>query len=98
MVKKSNPKKSDEVLGISGFTLGIMSIILIIFTPLLGIATSIVGFAFCMVQQKRKPTKFGKWGLILNVIGFIANLIWLVVLIKYILPIVKEQLKQIATA
>lgn len=96
MVKKSNSKKSDEVLGISGFTLGIMSIILVIFTPILGIATSIVGFIFCLIQQRRKPTNFGKSGLILNVIGFIANIIWLGVLIKYIIPLVEEQLKQLS--
>ncbi len=97
MVKKSKSKKSSEAFGISGFTLGIMSIILVVFTPILGIVTSIVGFAFSLVQQKRKPTKFGRLGLILNVIGFIANMIWLAVLIKYIIPIVEEQLKQIVT-
>lgn len=96
MVKKST-SKNEEVLGISGFTLGIMSIILVVFTPLLGITTSIVGFIFCFVQQKRKPTKFGKSGLILNIIGFIANIIWLAVLIKIIIPLVQEQLKQLGT-
>ena len=98
MVKKSKSKKSSEVLGISGFTLGIMSIILVVFTPVLGIITSIVGFTFCIIQQKRKQTKFGRLGLILNIIGFIANIIWLTILIKYLLPIIREQLKQAVTA
>jgi|TARA_Y100000310_G_scaffold301530_1_gene338089 hypothetical protein len=96
MVKKSNSKKSGEALGISGFTLGIVSIVLVIFTPLLGIAISILGFIFCVIQQKRKPTKLGKSGLILNVIGFVANMAWLIVLIKYIIPLVQEQLNQLA--
>ena len=92
MVKKKKSKNSSEALGISGFTLGIMSIILVIFAPLLGISVSIVGFIFCFLQQKRNPTKLGKSGLILNVIGFIGNIIWLTILVKYIIPIVQEQL------
>ena len=96
MVKK-NISENKEVLGISGFTLGIMSILLVVFTPLLGIMTSIVGFIFCLVQQKRKPTKLGKSGLILNIIGFIGNVIWLTVLIKILIPLVQEQLNQLGT-
>jgi len=87
--------KSGESLGISGFTLGIMSIVLVIFSPILGILTSIVGFIFCVIQQRKNPTKFGKSGIIINAGGFLLNIIWMIVLINYILPVVQEQLAQL---
>ncbi|PIO08003.1 hypothetical protein COU59_02395 [Candidatus Pacearchaeota archaeon CG10_big_fil_rev_8_21_14_0_10_34_12] len=86
-------KKDGEALGISGFTLGIMSLVLVIFSPILGVMTSIVGFVFCVVQQRRKNTRFGKSGMIINVIGFLVNIIWMVFLVKYLIPIINEQLQ-----
>ena len=74
-VKESKVKGNS--LGASGFTLGIFSIISLGFG---GLIMSIVGFIFCMIQQKNKPTRLGKAGLILNVIGFIlcvAYLAWI---------------------
>jgi len=93
MVKKDKSKKSGEALGVSGFTLGIVSIVALIFTPFLGLILSIVGFSLSLSQQKRKPTKFGKRGIILNVIGFIVNMIWWILLIAVLLPILQDQLQ-----
>jgi len=92
-VEKKHVKKSGEGLGISGFTLGIMSIVLVVFSPLLGILVAIVGFVLSLVQQNRNPTKYGKLGVILNVAGFILNILWWVFLITYLLPILQEQLQ-----
>ena len=90
--------KKGEALGISGFTLGIMSLVLVIFSPLLGILTSIVGFVFCVIQQRRNPTKSGKTGVIINILGFLLNIIWMILLINYIMPLVQEQLAQLKLA
>ena len=53
----------------------------------------IVGFIFCYVQQKRRKTKFGKTGLILNVVGGILNIAWWFVLVNYIAPLIEQQLQ-----
>lgn len=64
-------------LGASGFTIGIVSIL----TPgIIGIISSLLGFIFCFLQQKKKPTKLGKAGIILNVIGFAFSLVWILYL------------------
>lgn len=68
-------KKIGVALGISGFTLGIVSIAILIFNPLFGTFASIVGLVFCLVQQKKNPTKFGKMGIIINIIGFVLNVV-----------------------
>ncbi len=86
MVKKS--KKIGEGLGIAGFTLGVLSIIL---AGVMGVFVSIVGFIFCIVQQRKNPTKLAKVGIILNVIGFVLSL----VLIIYLLPILQQQAQNI---
>ena len=93
MVKKNQSKKSGETLGVAGFTLGIISIVALIFEPFFGLVLSIVGFSLSFSQQKRKPTKFGKRGIILNAIGFIVNILWLILLIKFLAPILQEQLQ-----
>lgn len=76
MVKK-NLSKSKEGLGISGFTLGILSIVLI---GSLGIILSVVGFVFCLVQQKNSPMKLAKTGIIINIIGFVLSVATVIIL------------------
>ena len=89
IVKKNKSKKNGEEFGISGFTLGIISIAALIFAPFFGLILSIVGFSLSLSQQKRKQTKFGKRGIILNVIGFVLNIVWWIVLLKYLIPIIQ---------
>ncbi len=69
-------KEIGEGLGISGMTLGILSIIS---AGLTGIILSVIGFVLSYIQQKDNPTKIGKWGRILNVIGFIVSVIFILV-------------------
>ena len=76
--------KKGEGLGISGFTLGVMSIIL---AGWLGGLIAIVGFVFCMIQQKRNKTRLGKAGIILNVIGFVISVAF-IILVTYANPVV----------
>jgi len=62
-------------LGASGFTLGILSILSF---GIIGLIMSLIGFIFCFIQQKKKPTKLGKVGLIINAVGFILSIIYLI--------------------
>ena len=78
MADKKSSKKSEEGFGISGFTLGIVSII---FSGWLGLLTAIVGFTFCMIQQKRHPINLGKAGIILNVIGFVVSVAFILLML-----------------
>lgn len=90
MVKKEG---KSEAWGISGFTLGIVSLVLVIFTPFAGVLTSVVGFTFCILQQKKKPTKFGKRGIIINIIGLVINILWWILIIKFVYPYLLEKLQ-----
>ena len=83
---KKRTKKSKingNSLGASGFTLGILSIL---FAGWIGVIFAIVGFIFCLTQQKRKPTKIGKVGMILNIIGFALSFLF----IFYLAPLLTE--------
>ena len=91
MAKKTKQNESPAVdsgsLGISGFTLGIMSIIL---AGWLGVFTAIVGFILCRVQQKNNPTKLGRIGIILNIIGFVLSVVLIIAYAFYLLPMVNQ--------
>ena len=92
MVKKKKQKSykdSEEGLGIVGFTLGVLSII---FIGSIGIITAIVGFIFCHVQQKKVPTKLARTGMILNIIGLIAGIVFLIVWAYYVAPAIADQI------
>ena len=77
MVKKKELPGTKGGLGISGFTLGVLSIVL---AGSIGILVSIIGFTFCRVQQKRSPMKLAKTGVILNIIGFVLSVVMLIIL------------------
>jgi len=82
MAKKKKSVKeilpmSKEGLGISGFTLGVLGIVM---AGSLGILLAIVGFTFCMIQQKKSPMRLAKVGIILNIIGFILSLAMLIII------------------
>jgi hypothetical protein len=83
--EKGASKIKGEALGASGFTLGILSIISI--GGYLGVLFAMVGFTFCLIQQKNKPTRLGKAGLIINVIGVVGGILFMIFvtpwLVKY---------------
>jgi len=89
--KKEGKKDIGEGIGITGFTLGVLSII---FAGWIGVILGIVGFIFCYAQQKKNPTKLGKVGMILNAIGFVASIIFLIVYVKYLAPLIQQQASQ----
>ncbi len=75
-MKKGERKLKIEgnSFGASGFTISIISILSL---GVIGALFAVIGFIFCFIQQRGKPTKLGKAGLILNIIGLILSLLWL---------------------
>jgi|TARA_Y100000310_G_scaffold276794_1_gene294192 hypothetical protein len=93
MVKKkerNTSNKGKEGLGIAGFTLGIVGLLLIIFLGPLNIPIHIVGLIFCWIQQKKNPTKLGKAGLIINIVGLIIDIFFIYYIFKYVVPQIQE--------
>ena len=90
--------RNPEALGISGFTLGIVSIAMVIFIPLVGIISGIVGFIFCRIQQKKHLTRTAKIGATLNIIGVLVNIVWWIVLVKYVYPLIEQFMGQASAA
>jgi len=90
MAKKGSEKSNNESLGIIGLTLGITSII---FMGNNGILLGIAGLIFSMIQQKKNPTKIGKAGIIVNIVGIILAIVFLVVFIKYLIPVIQDQIQ-----
>ena len=89
MVKKKKSveealPKTKEGLGISGFTLGVLSIVM---AGSLGVLLAIVGFTFCMIQQKKSPMRLAKAGIILNIIGFVLGAIFFAI---YLINIIRQ--------
>jgi len=89
--REKESKIKGNSLGASGFTLGILSIISF---GLIGIIMAIVGFIFCFIQQKKRPTKLAKVGLIINVAGVILSIVYLV----YFAPMLAHYLQSLNTS
>ena len=90
MKKKGDKKSNKESLGVAGFTLSIAGFVSLLLNPILPILFFITGLIFCFIKQKNLKTKLGKVGLILNSIGIVATILYLVILIKYIIPKILE--------
>jgi len=80
-------KEKTEGLGISGFTIGVMGIIL---SGWVGLIMSIVGLVFCLVQQKGHKTRFGKAGVIINIIGIVLSVAIIILYSSYIAPLLSQ--------
>jgi len=88
MAEKKEGKRIGEGLGISGFTLGILSII---FAGYIGIIIAVIGGIFCIIQQKKNKTNLGKIGLILNIVGIILSIVFIV----YLAPLMSNMLQEV---
>jgi hypothetical protein len=89
--RSGESKVKGNSFGASGFTLGIISVISF---GLIGIITSIVGFIFCLIQQKKRPTKLGKAGLIINIAGFILSIVYII----FFAPMLAKYLQSLNTS
>lgn len=87
MAKEGEKKQIGEGLGISGMTLGILSIIS---AGAGGILLSIIGFILSIKQQRNNPTKIGKTGVILNIIGFVLSVVFIIVSIFWLTPLMQK--------
>jgi multisubunit Na+/H+ antiporter MnhG subunit len=72
----------------------ILGIISIIFAGNNGIIAGIVGLILSIYQQKTNPTKEGKLGIILSIIGIILAIVILIVFVYYLTPLINQQLAQ----
>lgn len=89
---KEDRKKNPEANGIAGFTLGIVSIVLFIFGPIIGILTSLVGLFLCLKQQRKQKTRIARIGIILNIIGLVLNIAIWFISAQFIVPYLQQKL------
>ncbi len=89
-VKREERKRNPEAFGIAGFTLGIVSIVMILFDPMVGFLISLVGIFLSLKQQRMEKTRRGKVGMILNVIGLVANVAMFLVVNVWLSPIINQ--------
>ena len=93
MANKKKGVTTGEAFGIIGLTLGILSII---FIGSNGVLLALVGFTFSYIQHRRNPTKISKAGIIVNIIGFVLAIIFVVIAIKYLAPLIEQQMQGLA--
>jgi len=91
-VKESKVKGNS--LGASGFTLAITSVLIIFFGMFGIIVMPVLGFIFCLIQQKKNPTKLGKAGLIISIISFVLILVY----IFYLAPLLLSYIQSLNTS
>ena len=91
--KEGETKVKANSFGAAGFTLAVSSIVILLFGVLGIIVMPIIGFIFCFIQQKKKPTKLGKVGLIVSVIAVVLFLIYFL----WLGPIITEYLQNYST-
>ncbi|MFZ1970947.1 MAG: hypothetical protein WAU65_02080 [Candidatus Nanoarchaeia archaeon] len=90
MAKEKEEKKSSGGLGVAGFTLGIVSLAMFLFYPVVGFATSVIGFFLCLSQQRKEKTKKARIGMILNAIGFVLNVAMFIIDLVWLSPYVNQ--------
>jgi uncharacterized membrane protein HdeD (DUF308 family) len=76
MSKKAGEKQSrDNNFGVVGVTFGILSII---FSSAMGLVIGIVGLVFAMKQKKKHSNKWSKNGIVLNIVGIILGIAFMI--------------------
>lgn len=70
----------DNSFGIVGVVFGILSVLSI---SAVGVVLGAVGLVFSIVQNKRFKEKWGRAGIILNVIGIVLGIVAIILYIKY---------------
>ena len=86
-VKESKVKANS--FGAAGFTLSLSSIAILILGVFGILVMPILGLVFCVLQQRKKPTKLGKAGIILSVISIILFIVYF----AWLGPIITEYLQ-----
>ena len=73
-MKKEAKKIQDTGFGITGFVLGINSILMSLISPIMGIILGIEGLIFSILQNKKLKTRLATIGIVLNIIGIILSI------------------------
>ena len=89
MVNKKESHETGDQLCLIGFVMGILSIILVVSN---GLVIGLVGILISMTQQRRKPTKFGRLGVILNLIGILLGILAAILLATVLKSYLQTQL------
>ncbi|MCL5730176.1 MAG: hypothetical protein M1165_01240 [Candidatus Pacearchaeota archaeon] len=85
-VMKEKRERNPEAFGISGFTLSIISLVMLLFSPLLGVLTATIGIIFCGIQQSKHKTRTAKRGMIISLISLALNIAWWIIFVLVISP------------
>lgn len=64
-------KHHDNSAGVVGIVFGIMSIM----SGVPGMLLGLIGFFFSLNQHKKAKNKWSKWGIGLNIVGFVLGII-----------------------
>jgi uncharacterized membrane protein HdeD (DUF308 family) len=94
--KKNKLNKTN--FGVVGLTLAISGIFLLIpclianaiLMPIISLIFFIISLVFSIRQQNKNPTKAGKYGLIISIIGIILSIIIFLIILLVILPYVQN--------
>lgn len=70
----------DNSSGVVGIIFGIMSIL----SGAPGILLGLIGFFFSLNQNKKAKNNWSKWGMVLNVVGFVLGIIFAVYISVYL--------------
>ncbi len=70
----------DNSSGVVGVIFGIMSIL----SGAPGILLGLIGFFFSLNQKKKASNKWSKWGLILNIVGFVLGIAFAIYISMYV--------------
>ncbi|MEK6893895.1 MAG: hypothetical protein AABX10_00355 [Nanoarchaeota archaeon] len=73
-------KHHDNSSGVVGIIFGIMSIL----SGAPGILLGLIGFFFSLNQNKKAKNNWSKWGMVLNVVGFVLGIIFAVYISVYL--------------
>lgn len=73
-------KHHDNSSGVVGVVFGIMAIL----SGAPGILLGLIGFFFSMNQKKKARNNWSKWGIILNVVGFVLGVIFAIYISVYV--------------
>jgi len=87
--KRREIKIKTDSLGVAGFTLAIASISILLIGSYGILLMPLIGLLFCIIQQRAKPTKAGKVGIILNIVSIVLLIVYLV----WLAPIITEYLQ-----
>ncbi len=81
---------ADNSFGVSSVIFSSMGLVNTLAIPLVGIVLSVVGLIFGMMQKKRHPTTWSRWGIWLGIAGIVLNIIAIIIVILFAAQIAQQ--------